>query len=135
MIVRNALMEDKRAVKNLLETYGLESDFNPKECLVAVEDKRIVGCVRLKDFGSFYELAGLAVEAESQGQGIGEALVKKALEGAGNKPVYCLTVEPGFFMKYGFKKIEGVDLPKKLGEKVGFCMATGAEWTGMVRNP
>jgi len=135
MILRNATSDDERAVNNLLEAYGLESDFNPKECLVAEDDQRVVGCVRLRDLGSFYELAGLAVEARHQGKGVGEALVKKALEGAGDKPVYCLTFEPDFFRRYGFKRIESSELPAQLSGKIGFCNASGREWAGMVRSP
>lgn len=133
MNIRDAISEDERAAKNLLEAYALESDFNPQEFIVAEEKGEVVGCVRLKSLGGFYELCSLAVEKGFQGQGVGYALVKEALGRSKGKPVYCLIRKPDFFRRHGFRQIERHGLPEDLGGKIELCESAGGKWTGMVR--
>jgi amino-acid N-acetyltransferase len=84
-----------------------------------------VGCCALqviwKDLG---EIKSLAVDKSFAGKGIGRDLVNSCIDSAreiGLKMVFTLTLEPEFFEKVGFKRIEKDTLPMKVWSDCAKC--------------
>ena len=84
-----------------------------------------VGCCSLqviwKDLG---EIKSLAVDKSFAGKGIGRDLVNSCIDSAreiGLKMVFTLTLEPEFFEKVGFKRIEKDTLPMKVWSDCAKC--------------
>ncbi|MEM4728706.1 MAG: GNAT family N-acetyltransferase [Thermoplasmata archaeon] len=115
--IRPALERDRRAVLALLGELGLERGFDQKEFWVAEHRGRVVGCARLKFLGDCYELASVAVRRSYQGRGVGTLLVSTCLEMA-DAEVYCLTRDPKYFERIGFREATASELPQELFKKL-----------------
>lgn len=92
---------------------------------VAETDGQITGCCALhiiwKDLA---EIKSLAVDHSKKGTGIGKALVEASLAHAKNlglPRVFALTLEPAFFEKLGFEKVERDALPMKVWSDCARC--------------
>jgi N-acetylglutamate synthase-like GNAT family acetyltransferase len=131
MRLRKALFRDEAKVRFLLRSHGLEEEFLPEEFTVA-EEGDILGCVRLKRIGDVYELCSLAAERSHQRKGVGKKLIKPCLAGV-EKPVYCLTSVPKYFMDKGFEQVDRCELPSELMEKARYCNGRKNGWAAMVR--
>ncbi|MGQ9582830.1 MAG: GNAT family N-acetyltransferase [Thermoplasmatota archaeon] len=119
--VRPALTRDRARVLGLLRGLGLEAAFDQKEFWVAEHMGRLVGCARLKFLGDCYELASLAVRPSYQGRGVGALLVTTCLDQA-DSDVYCLTMDPEYFGRMGFREATASELPAELYKKLrSFC--------------
>lgn len=83
-------------------------------------DGHLLGIAALRPFGDgFFEVRSLAVEDESQGKGVGSALVKALLERARSlQPpascVFALTKRPHFFQGLGFQLAKREEFPAKI---------------------
>ena len=63
------------------------------------------------------EIRSVAVDPDSQGQGLGANLVEACLEEAhelGIKTVFCFTYQPDFFKRHRFVDIDKMELPRKV---------------------
>ena len=93
---------------------------------VMVEGDRILGCVALSIvWEDLAEIRSLAVAAEAQGQGIGDALVDRMLAEArelGIRRVFVLTFVEGFFLRLGFVNVEKSELPHKIWRECVHCV-------------
>ena len=85
---------------------------------VAEHEDQIIGCGSLAViWNDIAEIRTVAVHADYQGQGIGREIVDVLLEDAKELEiprVFCLTYQPGFFKKLGFRDIDKHDLPHKV---------------------
>jgi len=87
--------------------------------LVAIEDDELVGHVAFSPVtiegqpDGWYGLGPVAVRPDSQGQGIGQELIRKGLaqlEGLGARGCVVLG-DPDFYSRFGFETVVGLELP------------------------
>ena len=131
-MLRNARMEDVKAIYNLLNHFSEKGlllgrslsalydqlrDFKVYEVTEA-ENERIVGVCSLHiSWENLAEIRSLAVDEEYHGKGIGSKLVAAFLEEAqvfGITTVFTLTYQPTFFQRKGFASIDKKELPHKV---------------------
>jgi amino-acid N-acetyltransferase len=99
---------------------------NLRDFWVAEENKSIVGCCALHiSWDDLAEIKSLAVAKNKQGKGKGKELVLECLNEAkqmGAKKIFVLTYKPGYFKKFGFKRIKNSALPHKIwAECINCC--------------
>lgn len=125
VIVRPALATDVRHVRALVEPYARRRILVEKEAVAYYESvqefvvadaetpagPKVVGCGALHVmWEDLAEIRTLAVAPEMHGTGLGHALVDALLDRAralGLRRVFCLTFEVDFFVRHGFREIEG----------------------------
>lgn len=135
MIVRRATGEDMPYVIRIawrlaLDYPGMENDL----FFVAEERGKIIGILGLKDYGEFVEVLSVGVLEEYQGTGLGKKLVDEALKSVKKRVVYLLTVIPGFYEQFGFRKVE--QYPEALKKDAAWCAGCDkSKCTVMVRVP
>jgi amino-acid N-acetyltransferase len=130
MNVRPAKVQDAKAINALINEYA-EQDLmlfrsladiyeNLRSFRVAELDGRIVGCCALHIIWSdLAEIKSLAVDHSKKGTGIGKALAHA--KDLGLPRVFALTLEPAFFEKLGFAKVNRDDLPMKVWSDCARC--------------
>jgi amino-acid N-acetyltransferase len=135
-MVKKAKMQDAKDIHSLINSFAQKGELLPlslysifehiRDFFIIKKNGKIVGCCALRpaweDIG---EIRSLAIKEEEQNKGLGEKLVKKALEEArelGLKKVFCLTNKPEFFEKMGFKKISKKSLPQKIWKDCVDCV-------------
>jgi len=135
MNVRNARTSDAEAISSLVSYYaGLDrmlfcSVSDVYERLqtfdVAEDGGAVIGCCALQVIWSdLAEIKSLAVTKDRIGTGVGRALVEAAVEKAGRlgvRRVFTLTLEPVFFEKAGFQRVEKGSLPMKVWSDCAKC--------------
>lgn len=133
--IRNAKTSDAGAIHSLISYYAeldrmlfcSVADIYEKLQLfkVALEDGKIVGCCALQvAWRDLAEIKSLAVDNGSAGRGVGRALVAAALADAGQlgvAKVFTLTLEPDFFEKMGFTRVDKASLPMKVWSDCARC--------------
>ncbi|HOQ04463.1 MAG TPA: N-acetyltransferase [Anaerohalosphaeraceae bacterium] len=135
MQIRNARVQDVPAIHALISCYA-ELDRmlfrsladiyeNLQVFQVAEANGTVVGCCALKVIWSnLAEIQSLAVDKGYFGKGIGRALVNRCLEEArrlGITQVFTLTMEPVFFEKVGFRRVDKKTLPMKVWSDCARC--------------
>lgn len=135
-MVKRAKMQDAKEIHSLINSFAQKGELLPlslysvfehiRDFYIIKRNGKVVGCCALRptweDIG---EIRSLAIKEEEQNKGLGEKLVKKALEEArklGLKKVFCLTTKPEFFEKMGFKKISKKGLPQKIWKDCVNCI-------------
>jgi amino-acid N-acetyltransferase len=135
MEVRPATIKDAKAINALISDYAELDKMlyrsmadiyeNLQSFLVAEQDGKVLGCCCLQIIWSdLAEITSLAVEESKKGVGVGKALVQRAIENAGNlglERVFALTLEPAFFEKLGFERIDMDKLPMKVWSDCARC--------------
>jgi len=135
MNVRPAKIADARAINAFINEYAEQDKMlfrsladiyeNLRSFRVAEDDGRIVGCCALHIiWQDLAEIKSLAVEQSKKGTGIGKALVEASLSHAkeiGLPRVFALTLEPAFFEKLGFEKVDRDALPMKVWSDCARC--------------
>jgi len=135
MNVRSAKISDVKAINALISSYAERDRMlfrspadiykNLQAFTVAELDGDVVGCCALEIIWSdLAEIKSLAVDESKKEKGIGKMLVAAALEqaaGLGVPKVFALTLEPEFFEKLGFKKVEKETLPMKVWSDCARC--------------
>ena len=135
-MIRNARMEDVKGIYTLLQHYSdkglllgrsLSSLYDQlRDFVMYVDgDDTVHGvCAFHVCWENLAEIRSLAVAEESQGQGIGKALVQACLKEAENfgiSKVFTLTYQPDFFASMGFEKIDKGELPHKVWSDCIHC--------------
>src|SRR5215475_9334905 len=136
MQIAAAVPGDLPAVLGLLDGAGLPRagvTTNFAQFLVARAGPEIVGAVGLERYGVSALLRSLVVAPAHRGQGLGAALVERALDVArlaGIERVFLLTITAvEFFRRLGFRDVprEGIDLAVQAsGEFVATCCQSAA---------
>ncbi len=135
MIIRNAKVSDAQQINSIISDYaGLDRMLfrsmaniyeNIQTFIVAEAGGRVVGCVALAVMWSdLAEIKSLAVDRDMSGKGVGRMLVAKAAEQAeslGVSKIFALTLEPVFFEKVGFQRVDKKTLPMKVWSDCANC--------------
>ena len=128
MRIRKAHIRDAYRIQALLKKYSAEGELLVRpmgEIFAQIRDffvldrkGRPAGLIALhvywEDLG---EIRSFVIEKNERGKKLGEKLLTTAINEAktiGIKKVFALTKIPGFFLKYGFKKISRAKLPHKV---------------------
>ena len=111
---------DKMLFRSLADVYEGLLSFK-----VAEFEGKIVGCCALEViWADLAEIKSLAIDQSFSGKGVGKALVTSACEKArqiGIQKVFALTLEPEFFAKLGFTRVERKMLPMKVWSDCAKC--------------
>ncbi len=135
MNVRQAVVADVKAMHALISFYSeydrmlscpiSELYEQIHSFKVAQDDGQIVGCCALKVlWEDLAEIKSLAVDQRYFGKKVGTELVKACIDKArqlGIKRVFTLTMEPGFFEKLDFKRLDRQTLPMKVWSDCARC--------------
>jgi amino-acid N-acetyltransferase len=112
--------KDEMLPRSLSELYE-----NMRDCFVAKDGDRLLGCVALHVFWSdLAEIRSLAVAEDSRDKGIGVALIKACMQEAeelGIATVFCLTYRPDLFKKFEFQQVDKMELPRKVWSECYRC--------------
>jgi amino-acid N-acetyltransferase len=128
MIVEKATIKDAPQIQKLVNSFAERGQMlarplseiyeNIRDFFVVREDGTVIACAALHiSWSDLAEVKSLAVEASHHRQGIGDALVAACIAEAaslGIPTVFCLTYQPVFFGKCGFKETEKKELPHKV---------------------
>lgn len=135
MQTRNAKSQDVPAIHALISCYA-ELDRmlfrsmadiyeNLQVFQVAETNGKVVGCCALKViWADLAEIQSLAVDKNYFGKGLGRSLVNACVDQArklGIRNVFTLTMEPIFFEKIGFKRVDKKTLPMKVWSDCARC--------------
>ena len=130
LIPRRTRPRDLPSILELLSSSKLPTDGVPehsKDFFVAELNGDIIGCVGLEIYPETALLRSLAVKPEFQSQGIGSALVKQAIQEAGelgrSKVVLLTETAEKFFERFGFAKIPRDHAPPDAKQSVEFKTA------------
>ncbi|MBN1456535.1 MAG: N-acetyltransferase [Sedimentisphaerales bacterium] len=135
MNIRKATVKDVEAIHSLISYYAeldkmlfrSHADIYEKlqNFAVAESDSEVVGCCVLQViWADLAEIKSLAVKKSYFGQGIGKSLVQRSIDQAMElavDKVFVLTLEPAFFEKIGFTRIEKELLPMKVWSDCAKC--------------
>ena len=134
--VRAATLADVPSLERIMAPYVAAGDLLPrsdydlcrhiKEYVVAEDASgAVVACGSLKVYSrGLGEIAGLAVRADCQGQGLGRAIVEGLLaeaRGMGLSEVLALTRKPAFFLRVGFISTDKAHFPLKVWADCARC--------------
>lgn len=135
MQIRDAKIGDVKDIHRLINHYAevermlfaSVSDIYEKllTFTVAEVDGQVVGCCALQVlWENLAEIKSLAVDEAYFGKGIGRALTQACMDKAhllGLSKVFTLTLEPAFFEKLGFARIQKGTLPMKVWSDCANC--------------
>jgi amino-acid N-acetyltransferase len=119
-LINHCAEKDEMLPRSLSELYE-----NIRDCFVAKDGDKLLGCVALHVFWSdLAEIRSLAVAEDSRDKGLGAELVKACMEEAnelGITTVFCLTYHPDLFKKFDFKQVDKMELPRKVWTECYRC--------------
>lgn len=134
--IRKARIQDIQQIQSLINSFAKKDLMLPRslnELYDNVRDywvyelnRKIAGCCALHiSWEDLAEIKSLAVSKPSQHKGIGQELVEICLSEAkelGAKKIFVLTYKPGYFQKFGFKRVKNSCLPHKIwAECINCC--------------
>lgn len=146
--IRKAKIEDIKQIQNLINFFAKKDQMLPRslnelyenlrDFWVCEEGNKIIGCSALHvSWDDLAEIKSLAVAKNSQGKGIGSQLVSTCLKEAstlGAKKIFVLTYKPGYFKKFGFKRIKTSRLPHKIwAECINCCKFPDCQETALLK--
>ena len=132
---------EKAGIGDVLQIHRLINDFaekgdmlprplselyeNLRDFSVAREKGEVVACVALHVlWADLAEVKSLAVDRERQDAGLGRQLLEACLEearGLGIPTIFCLTYSPEFFERFDFRRINVMELPRKVWGECQRC--------------
>lgn len=135
MEIRGAKISDAEVIFELIDYYAQRDRMlfrpmaeiyeNLQAFIVAEDEGAVVGCVMLSIiWADLAEISSLAVWQQAKGKGVGRALVQGCIERGrklGLKKIFALTLEPGFFDRLGFDRINKSELPMKVWSDCARC--------------
>ncbi len=135
-MIRKAAIGDVRAIHRILQDYGGKGELLPRPFSVLYDhlrdfsvytaDGRVVGCCALQFcWEDLAEIRSLAVVADMTGRGIGSLLTEAVLKEARDyrmSRVFTLTYRPGFFERFGFRRVDRSELPLKIWADCILCV-------------
>ncbi len=127
--LRRARTGDVREIRRFIDVYADDKILLSKPTVQLYEDvqefwiaerdvseteKRVVGCGALHVmWEDLAEVRTLAVSPDERGTGVGSLLLDRLIDVArelGVRRVFCLTFEVDFFVRHGFRQIDGVPI-------------------------
>jgi len=106
--------------RSLSEIYEGTRDY-----FVVKDSERVIACASLHIiWADLAEVKSVAVAEDRHKQGIGDKLIKACLDEAreiGIPTVFCLTYQPVFFEKFGFTRLDKMELPQKVWNECFRC--------------
>jgi amino-acid N-acetyltransferase len=116
--ISNAKSSGLSAIESLLKSvWGDTNDISFEQFVVAKDDDKLIGCVRIKYLDKdCLELTSLAVLEEYRGKKVGSKLMEEILKKENKRPVYllCFVDKKIFYTNFGFSVIESNSLPNIL---------------------
>jgi amino-acid N-acetyltransferase len=119
--------DDWLLLLDLLKRVGLPRDGLEahRECTLVIRDgPTIIGCAAIECYGGAGLLRSVAVDAAHRGRGVGEALVRAAIELAqrrGLHTLYLLTTSAAdYFARFGFRAVSRDDVALAVRQSVEF---------------
>ena len=133
--MEKATIKDAPQIHKLVNYFAQKGDMlpralseiyeNTRDYFVVREKDRVVACAALHIYWSdLAELRAVTVSEDIQNQGIGAYFVQACLGEAkelGIPKVFCLTYKPDFFEKLGFKRVDSMELPRKVWAECYTC--------------
>lgn len=134
-MIRDAKIKDVQSIHRLINhyaevdrmLYASVSDIYERlqTFTVAEENGSVIGCCAMQVlWENLAEIKSLAVDEAYFGKGTGKALVdgcKDKARSLGLKKVFTLTMEPAFFEKHGFVRVDMNKLPMKVWSDCTNC--------------
>ena len=128
MKVEKATIKDAPQIQKLVNSFAERGQMlarplseiyeNIRDFFVVREEGTVIACAALHiSWADLAEVKSLAVDASHHRQGLGDGLVSACLAEAaslGISTIFCLTYQPVFFGKCGFKEVEKKELPHKV---------------------
>ena len=128
MEIRNAKISDAVGIHELVNYYAeldrmlfrsMADIYEKLQTFIVAElDGKVAGCCAMEIIWSdLAEIKSLAVREDLRGKGTGRKIVEAAIKKAsdlGVLRVFALTLEPDFFVKLGFERVEKDSLPMKV---------------------
>jgi len=119
MVFKQPDTKEFEQVKQLVEELWLDNEtMQPEQFRVLSDDGKVIAFGRLREYEDSTELCSIGVAKEFQKRGFGDKMVKHLI-GIADRDVYAVTVEPDFFAKMGFHKVNSY--PDSLKHKVELC--------------
>jgi amino-acid N-acetyltransferase len=136
MKVEKAKINDAQRIHELVNSFADKGEMLPRALseiyenlrdFFVVRDKnnQLIGCVALHiNWADLAEVKSLAVSEDRQDKGLGSVLIKACLDEAselGIPTVFCLSYKPTFFEKYNFRRVDKMELPRKVWSECYRC--------------
>lgn len=127
-MVRKAKIKDIKQIQSMINFFAKKDLMlarslnelyeNLRDFWVFQENKKIIGCCALHiSWDDLAEIKSFAVVKDKQRKGIGVKLLSACLSEAkqlGARKIFALTYQPGYFKKFGFKRVKHSHLPHKI---------------------
>jgi amino-acid N-acetyltransferase len=136
MNVEKAKIDDVQRIHKLINSFADKGEMLPRALseiyenlrdFFVIKDKnnKVIGCVALHiNWADLAEIKSLAVSDDKQTQGLGSMLVEACLGEArvlGIPTIFCLSYKPAFFEKHKFRKVDKMELPRKVWSECYSC--------------
>ena len=136
MKVEKAKINDAQRIHELVNSFADKGEMLPRALseiyenlrdFFVVRDKnnQLIGCVALHiNWSDLAEVKSLAVSEDKQAKGLGSVLIEACLNEArdlGIPTVFCLSYKPAFFEKYDFRRVDKMELPRKVWSECYRC--------------
>jgi len=129
---------DRVSIVALVSQAGLPIDglaVHLDTAVVARRGDRVAACAALEIYPDGALLRSVAVAPEARGEGLGQQIVRAALDLArqkGTAAVYLLTTTAeDFFPRFGFRRVRRDDVPEGVRASIEFRSACPASATAM----
>ncbi len=128
MIAEKARIKDIPTIQKLVNSYANKGEMLPRalsemyenirDFFVVREGDEIIACAALHVFWSdLAEVRAMAVVESKKAHGAGALLMQACLDEGrvlGIDTIFCLTYNPAFFEKFGFRQVDKSELPQKV---------------------
>jgi amino-acid N-acetyltransferase len=136
MKVEKAKINDAQRIHELVNSFADKGEMLPRALSEIYENLRdffvvrdrnnqLIGCVALHiNWADLAEVKSLAVSEDKQAKGLGSVLIEACLGEArelGIPTVFCLSYKPAFFEKYNFRRVDKMELPRKVWSECYRC--------------
>lgn len=130
--VRLGSAADLPAVAELYREWNYRAKALPEDLLVVAEEEgRVVGVVRLAIEHGHHVLRGMRVQPSLQRSGVGTRMLKVFVEQLGDHDCFAIPYVHllGFYGQVGFSEIPPSDAPQHLEERAASYRAEGLDMT------
>ncbi|MBE9502222.1 MAG: N-acetyltransferase [Dehalococcoidia bacterium] len=135
MKVGKARIDDIPQVHRLVNYFAAKGDMLPRamselyenirDLFVVKDNEQLIACAAFHIFWSdLAEIRSVAVAEDKQDQGVGALLIQACLDEAGDlglETVFTLTNKPDFFERFGFHRVDVMELPRKVWGECQRC--------------